>query len=669
LTGSNLTTASLTTTGGTNGNGGSVNVNSTGSLALSTIAANGGAGSTAGGNVTLTSTGAVTQSGSIAAAGLSLNGVGGSFVLRHASNTISTLAANTGDIDYAQSGALTVGTVGVSGVTTTGVAKVETTGAASNLTLANAVTSSASGDAIILRAGSSNAAGTASGGQIINNAGASGIVASSGRYLAYSGDPSTTLESVSGYDKRYNSAATYSPTGTASMFLYRVAPTLTISANSKTRVYGDANPTLDGSVTGLIDGDTAGNVNIAYTTSAVANTPVSSSPVTITPTATNNQNYTLALGNGSLTITQRPLTVSAVGQNRAYDGSTVASVSFTDNRVFGDTLTVTNSTASFADKNVGTGKTVSVGGISLTGASAANYSFNTTASTSADITARPLTVSASGQNRVYDGTTAATVTLGDNRISGDALTLASTSASFADKNVGTGKTVSVGGISLSGTDAANYSFNTTASTSADITARPLTVSATGQNRVYDGTTAATVTLGDNRISGDALTLASTSASFANKNVGTGKTVSVTGISLSGTDAANYSFNTTASTSADITARPLTVSASGQNRVYDGTTAATVTLGDNRISGDALTLASTSASFANKNVGTGKTVSVTGISLSGTDAANYSFNTTASTSADITARPLTVSASGQNRVYDGTTAATVTLGDNRIPVMC
>ena len=56
----------------------------------------------------------------------------------------------------------------------------------------------------------------------------------------------------------------------------------------------------------------------------------------------------------------------------------------------------------------------------------------------------------------------------------------------------------------------------------------------------------------------------------------------------------------------------------------------VTLGDNRISGDVLTLASTSASFADKNVGTGKTVSVTGISLSGTDAANYSFNTSAVT---------------------------------------
>ena len=62
------------------------------------------------------------------------------------------------------------------------------------------------------------------------------------------------------------------------------------------------------------------------------------------------------------------------------------------------------------------------------------------------------------------------------------------------KNVGTGKTVTVSGISISGTDAGNYTFNTTATTTANITARGLTVSATGVNKVYDGNTTATVTL-------------------------------------------------------------------------------------------------------------------------------------------------------------------------------
>ena len=54
----------------------------------------------------------------------------------------------------------------------------------------------------------------------------------------------------------------------------------------------------------------------------------------------------------------------------------------------------------------------------------------------------------------------------------------------------------------------------------------------------------------------------------------------------------------------------------------------MSLADNRLAGDSLSTSYTSASFASKNVGTAKTVSVSGIALSGTDAANYTANTTA-----------------------------------------
>src|SRR5204862_1843869 len=123
----------------------------------------------------------------------------------------------------------------------------------------------------------------------------------------------------------------------------------------------------------------------------------------------------------------------------------------------------------------------------------------TTANTTAAMAARPLAVSATGVNRAYDGMTSATVTLSDNRVTGDSLSTSYGSASFADKNVGAAKAVSVSAIAISGTDAANYTANTTASATANITARSMTVSATGVNRVYDGTTNATVTLSDNRV--------------------------------------------------------------------------------------------------------------------------------------------------------------------------
>src|SRR6185369_6146987 len=228
-----------------------------------------------------------------------------------------------------------------------------------------------------------------------------------------------------------------------------------------------------------------------------------------------------------------------------------------------------------------------------------------------DITAVSVSGNITADNKVYDGTTAATIaTRGlTGAVGGDDVSLSGGTAVFADKNVGTGKTVTATGLSLGGTDAGNYTLSSTnASTTADITARSLTVGATGQNKAYDGNTDATVTLSNDRVSGDTVSADYTAASFADKNVGTGKIISVSGISISGADVDNYTLSsTTASASADITARSLTVTATGVNKVYDGSTTASVSLADDRLSGDSLTDDYTSASFEDKNVGTGKAV--------------------------------------------------------------
>ncbi|MDP3250223.1 MAG: YDG domain-containing protein, partial [Polaromonas sp.] len=347
------------------------------------------------GNATLSAGGAVTQSGAISASGLALTGAGGDHNLRHVGNAVTTLAANTGSIDYSQTGALTVGTVaGVVGVTTAVAAKIETTGAASDLTLANAVTSNGTGNAIVLKAGSSNAAGTSTGGKLFNSVGASGIVASAGRYLVYSGDPATTTEGVTGYNKRYNTSASFTPGGNANMFLYRIAPTLTINTDNATRVYGDANPAYTGSpTTGLIDGDTDASVGVYRSTSAVFNTPVAAGPVTVTAGVTNIENYTLVLNNGLLTITRRsvPRVTGITAYNKVVDGNTSATLNTGGagfpNLVAGDVLYAATATGSFDNPSVGGNKSVYITGISLGGAAADNYTLiDPTATTTASIT-------------------------------------------------------------------------------------------------------------------------------------------------------------------------------------------------------------------------------------------------------------------------------------------
>ncbi|MDO9358081.1 MAG: YDG domain-containing protein, partial [Polaromonas sp.] len=341
------------------------------------------------GNATLSAGGAVTQSGAISATGLALAGTGGAYTLRHAGNAVTTLAAQTGSIDYSQTGALAVGTVaGIVGVSTTGAAKIETTGAASSLTLNNAVTSSGTGDAIVLKAGSSNAAGVATGGQLINNAGVNGISAVSGRYLVYSGDPALTAEGVAGYSKRYNTAAGFTPGGSSSMFLYRVAPVLTITSNNAAKVYGQANPVFTGSDSGYIDGDTAASVGVTRSSAAVFNTPVSASGIAITSGATNSENYTLVLSHGQLAIEQA--TISSVGGitagNKVVDGNTSATLNTGGASyagiVAGDVLSVDAATGTFDTPYVGNNKTVFIRGIRLGGAAAANYRLDKDTATS-----------------------------------------------------------------------------------------------------------------------------------------------------------------------------------------------------------------------------------------------------------------------------------------------
>jgi filamentous hemagglutinin family protein len=98
---------------------------------------------------------------------------------------------------------------------------------------------------------------------------------------------------------------------------------------------------------------------------------------------------------------------------------------------------------------------------------------------------KELTVTASAQDKEYDGTTTASVTLGHNGVAGDALTLSFASAAFADKTVGAGKQVTVSGITLGGADAENYTFDTTQLfASASITPAELVITAHDLRKLY-----------------------------------------------------------------------------------------------------------------------------------------------------------------------------------------
>lgn len=86
--------------------------------------------------------------------------------------------------------------------------------------------------------------------------------------------------------------------------------TLTVTADSLSRLYGDANPTLSGSLRGLVNGDTASVVSgLSYTTSATTASNAGAYAVRVGGGAA--ANYVLAYVDGVLTVTPAPLTVTA----------------------------------------------------------------------------------------------------------------------------------------------------------------------------------------------------------------------------------------------------------------------------------------------------------------------------------------------------------------------
>src|SRR5207248_8273649 len=197
---------------------------------------------------------------------------------------------------------------------------------------------------------------------------------------------------------------------------------------------------------------------------------------------------------------------------------------------------------------------------------------------------------------------------------------------------------------------------------ADITVLHITGTFTMGNKIYDGNTSAMVLTRSlvGAISGDAVSLTGGTATFSDKNVGMGKTVTLTGATLSGGDAGNYVLDSVATTTANITVLHITGTFTTGNKIYDGNTSAMVLTRSlvGAISGDAVSFTGGTATFSDKNVGNGKTVTLTGASLSGGDAGNYVPDSVASTTANITAKQITGNFTADNNEYDGNNGAAV-----------
>ena len=385
-------------------------------------------------------------------------------------------------------------------------------------------------------------------------------------------------------------------------------------------------------------------------------------------------NYTLAGASGSVNITVSALALTVtnlLALDNVYDGTTNATLDATNAGLSGVlngddvALVVSNAVAYFADKNVGTNKPVTVTGLALGGTAAANYTLMDPTNVTANITAAELTVAGiTAASKVYDGTTNAqlngTATL-NGEVSGDDVSLVTDgmSAAFAGSNVGTSIPVNVSGYAITGADAGNYTLTQPSDLAADITAATLTITATANTKIYDGSTSAAATPTVSGLQGsDSVT--GLAEIYDTKDAGTGKTLSVSAYTVNdGNSGNNYTVSTATSAAGIISKATLTITAAANTKTYDGTTSAAATPTASGLQGsDSVTgLAET---YDTKNVGTAKTLSVSAFTVNdGNNGNNYTVSTVASTAGVINAATLTITAAANTKTYDSSTSAAAT----------
>ena len=263
----------------------------------------------------------------------------------------------------------------------------------------------------------------------------------------------------------------------------------------------------------------------------------------------------VAVCTGSVTILPKSVSITGItARDKTYDGSANAdfnvSKAHIDDIVGDDSLIVASAAGTFADGNVGTDKKVHISEIRLGGADAANYTVDARSQSTAvaSITPKDITVSGiAARDREYNGSAAAELAYSDvtfaGLVEGDTLTIASATGAFEDKNVGDEKPVSISKIILGGEDAGNYTVSQHADVMATISRKPVTITGTAaDNKVYDGTTAATVAQAGEvtgKLDGDDVTVQAGAAQFASAGAGEDIRVIFSGFTLTGADAGNY----------------------------------------------------------------------------------------------------------------------------------
>ena len=449
--------------------------------------------------------------------------------------------------------------------------------------------------------------------------------------------------------------------------------TVIVKADDKSKTFGENNPELTATVTGLVGSDT-----LTYAVSRTDGENVGSYAITPTGDATQG-NYTVIYETGTFTI-NKVAAPTLNGANKptanelTYNGGDQALVTAPTTLLgSGYTLKYSLDGTNWSE-NIPTGKNGTSYTVKAKYFGDNNREDSAEVDISVTIAKKGVTVTAKDQSVEVGGSIAtgkAQAELSD-AVSGHTLSAVTLTASSTDAVTTNGTITPSDAKIMDGTTdvTGNYNISYTNGTLTVTNVQVYISGVTASNKTYDGTESATITgtavlkkvNGDAEVSG--LTVSNITAAFADKNVGTGKTVTISAATLS--DATNYTLNIEKSNqelglTASITAKSVTITGvTATTRDYDPDDL-TVTLSGGEVSGKVgsevvtVDLSAATGTMTDANAGTDKAVTVTGVKLGGANAGNYT----------LSAQPTGVKVTINKAAYTGTKAASATVRSGQV----
>ncbi len=358
---------------------------------------------------------------------------------------------------------------------------------------------------------------------------------------------------------------------------------LVITSNSFEKIYGDADPALTYTASGLVAGE-----KLQGSLSRENGEDVGTYTTTIGDLVERNPNYSIEFTSNKFTIKQRKISLLNISaQPKVYDKKTDADINVIINNIIkGDDAVVTIK-GEYDNANAGVNKTITLS-VSLTGSDAKNYYLaNFPSVIYGTIEAKPVMVKTYEQNFVYGDKIQIQYTLEGLEI-GD-----TTEGELSILQTNAGRHL----ITLGTLKNSNYKFNLE-EVFVNITPKDVYVSANNLTKIYQNADPILTYIAQGLVEGDSL-----SGSIARES---GENVGEYKISQGTLNNSNYNIFFTSGVFT-ITKRPLEISFNVSDKIYDGTTEVDYDFTLSNVALGEEVEVSTALSFEDKDVGTNKKI--------------------------------------------------------------